>query len=636
MWRSWSLKLWSLFIITFVECGIIAAIAVLFYLSLKRNGFVAVENTTTEDASGNFSAQGLLWTALPGFLFTLFKIHLQAVITALVNEVPYAEMKRSEGWSIKKSLMLDYRTYPGYYAWFIAFRNKHWLHGASMLLGWVVTIIIIPLSAHLMTPSPTNFASNISVPLISEFNSSRIDSQVDYRPIFDTVSATRLFEGTPPQWTDGVFAFTPIDLTSYSNRPGMVAVESRVDAVSAYVHCTSLLQQGYSVSSTEVDGGLLLTFSGNDRGCTFEIDTSVIGSSQQYLKTGTRNCADIGGRRIVMLAGLYDRTAEYLLSNFSLVSCKTGYVRTTGSLNVSSTTIGPIHPLAFTAENGTDTVLEFEQASEFEQSIHNVRDLNAAPTEFTTGFGSLILAYSHKQHDKESGWLLPDNLISSMEVMFTTTFAITAATLAFPTTEVASSRTAPATVFTTETRLHVVSWIAYVLLVIFAVLVLQSISLVFYLRQHPTTLLEEPKGLLSSANMLYQSKGINELLTKAREDDKYNDNIHAYLDKYYITEEAKGHLEDGKIAIGELTRKEPPKMAFKKRWFGWLKKPKEQTSGNGGEQEQRLIREQERHNGHDLPQNPPAMTHNDKEQTLTSTRDRGVVSRKPVPTRPLP
>ena len=127
MWRSWALKTWSLLLINALNCVIIAVVGILLGLSLKNDGFVDLgEQQDSAAGSGqpDIWQRGLLWTTLPSLLFTFYRFYFDSVVTSLVNEAPFAELYSTTGSPIKKSLLLDYRTYPSLYSWAVAFRNR--------------------------------------------------------------------------------------------------------------------------------------------------------------------------------------------------------------------------------------------------------------------------------------------------------------------------------------------------------------------------------------------------------------------------------------------------------------------------------------------------------------------------------
>jgi hypothetical protein len=56
-----------------------------------------------------------------------------------------------------------------------------------------------------------------------------------------------------------------------------------------------------------------------------------------------------------------------------------------------------------------------------------------------------------------------------------------------------------------ENRLHIVEPVAIVMLVVLAILIVETIYLIIYLHKHPSILAEEPVGLVGAANLLHGS-----------------------------------------------------------------------------------------------------------------------------------
>ncbi|EXJ68779.1 uncharacterized protein A1O5_07710 [Cladophialophora psammophila CBS 110553] len=559
MWRSWSLKSWSLIAIVTIDCAIIAVVAVLLAFSQKDDGFVSVadQSVSSSGSSQQISwQQGLLWTALPSVLLTLYRFYYDSVVTALLNEVPFAELYSDKGTSVRKSLMLDYRTYPSIYAWVFAFRNRHWLHGSSMLLGWIVSLFIVPFSARLMAPSYVNLDRQTPVSLTTSFDSSAINASVDYSSILDTVSAVRVHGGNLPPWTDGEFAFPAVDLSPMSEDPNGVSVALNIQAYSAYLDCRSLTD--YQIDRLDADEGSTITFSAIDRGCDVEIKGGVSGSSTTYLKTSSKLFCPggTGFSRLVMFIGSYDGDAPYLLSNLSLISCMPLYRKTPGYLNITRA-ISNAPLLAFSPDEEHTSDARFDTSASFESELQNVQHFTPGSPDFTSSLGTVVLAYSRMNYP--SNWISAEHMISSIATIFTTVFAFLAATVAYKPTSGAT--TASATLTSSENRLHVVPWIAYAFFAIFAVLVFQALLTLLHVRRHPTFLQEEPKGLMSSADFVSNSPSLHRVVAAAQADREYKGRICAYMESRYDIDRTKCWVtrdgsDENTIVVNDLQPKE--------------------------------------------------------------------------------
>jgi hypothetical protein len=555
MWRSWSLKTWSLIVIVTIDCAIITVVAVLLALSLKNKGFVSVEDQNVSSSGSEQQSiwqQGLLWTALPSALLTLFRFYYDSMVGAFMNEVPFAELYSSNGSSIRKSLMLDYRTYPKIYAWFIAFKNGHWLHGSSMLLGWIVSLFIVPFSARLMAPSYVNLNREIPVSLTTGFDASSINASVNYQPILDSVSAARIYGGDLPPWTDGFFAFPTVNLSTVSDTPNVVGVALNVEAYSASVDCRDITD--YSITRLDAgDGTATITFSAVDRGCDISVKGGVSGSSETYLKTAPKtNCPDDAGySRLIMFIGSYDGNAPYLLTNIGFISCMPLYRKTPGYLNITRA-ISNALSLAFAPDTGHISDSRFDSWSSFEEDLQAAQQINPDSPDFTSSLGEVILSYSRLQWPND--WISAEHMMSSVSMIFTTTFAVLAATVAYQPAPEATTVSAALT--SSENRLHVIPWIAYSFFAIFGVLIFQTILTLRHVRCHRTFLQEEPKGLISSADIVSNSESLSRVVSQAQADREYRGKICEYIAGKYDINETKcwvsGASRGNTIMVGAL------------------------------------------------------------------------------------
>jgi Protein of unknown function (DUF3433) len=139
---------WLLFLIALTVI-IVVAILTLDLISTKLKGLANIR-VRKDRVSSLFLEQGLLWTTLPPLLMALYKLIWESAVSACSLRQPFIELAKDQGDGApaEKSILLDYRSYPTFRSWFIAFRNGHYLIGISILFSLILSIFVVPLSAY--------------------------------------------------------------------------------------------------------------------------------------------------------------------------------------------------------------------------------------------------------------------------------------------------------------------------------------------------------------------------------------------------------------------------------------------------------------------------------------------------------
>jgi hypothetical protein len=126
--------------------------------------------------------------------------------------------------------------------------------------------------------------------------------------------------------------------------------------------------------------------------------------------------------------------------------------------------------------------------------------------------------------------------MSSASAIFTTVFAILAATKLFQPTP--APTTARGSVTMSQTTLHVVPWVASIFHALFTVQSILIILILFHPRKHRSILQEEPIGLMGSTNLLHCSETIEKVVGEAYNDTKFDGKLRKYLKDMYKLEDA--------------------------------------------------------------------------------------------------
>jgi hypothetical protein len=562
-WRSINIRPWNIFLLLFVEIDIVIIISTLLGVSLTHSGFVTLgDQTGTFDIAGvHFSSLwsvGLLWTAFPALLMTLFRFYWDSIVNAFADETPFAELRKPGGCSAKASILLDYRVHPSIYSWLIAFKNRHILLGSSMLLSFLVSIVLVPLSARLFAPSDVQRSKQVPMAIKTDFNASYLNASINYQPIFDSVSAARLHGGLPSSWTDGEFAFPTFELeNNESGSSNATSLSLKITAYSAYLDCKEITHYSTNQTPSDEKGYISLLFNAEDRGCPITIKEGIGPGADIYLKTAfTQQCeAAAGYSRISFSAGNYSPSSPNKLKDLVIISCMPTYRNTSGVLKALSGPRSVLSLASFTPDRKTSQLDRPYTWRDFEKNMLQVSTQNPKAPVFSSSFGDLFLSYSDKTN--LSTPLSPESLMSAASTIFTTTYAITAASQLFQ--PAAPPEIATGTLSMTINRLHVVPWAAYVSIVILIILIIQTLLIFAYLQRHRSILREEPAGIMGAANLLYGSN-VNYYVEAAHTDPLFDGSLLKYMERKYFLSNARCGMDwtregHGRIVITRMDAK---------------------------------------------------------------------------------
>ncbi|OLN89642.1 hypothetical protein CCHL11_10036 [Colletotrichum chlorophyti] len=514
-WFYKSLRLKYLLGFLLFDLVLLAVVVALTVLSARNQGFVTIPSqnisTTTKvaaaDRSLDFSMSfdiGVAWTSIPSFVFALFAAYWGWIATAVSDRQPYIDLRKPDGAEAGNSVLLDYRFVPTFWRWWTAFRKSHATVGCTVLFALFLTYLIQPLSARLFAPQSVFLKSNVPVSFTAKYEGSRLGANMDWRPIMNAVAATKLYNGGQIPWTDNQFAYRPFRAAG-----GIVESNARVAAntfaFAAYLNCEVVTDYAMSLNRKNSLSGTV-TMSGADRGCSFQQDFGVISSQEIYFKTTAQlECsAEAYYSRLVFTAATFSTSSQTLLGNVSVISCATGYRVQPGTLTASGAPA--------TDTTATTTIYSFAPAGDastdrpplwrvFEDGIFSTTAWSQGAEWTTTDFGSLVLYYAQKQ--SPSDYLTAEVLTRSISEMFTSVYLTAVAVNGMEPT--ADSEAVAGTVITTTTRLFVVPWVAYIV-VIFLVLAFGfAVFVLIHARKNSCILTEEPQGLLAVAGLLEDS-----------------------------------------------------------------------------------------------------------------------------------
>lgn len=500
--RKWTILL------VFVEAGVVATVTALAIWSAKNNGFASVPQIPPQSSPtitiSTFWNHGLLWTAVPTFSMKMFDLMWGTGVDATARRQPYVDLVRHPGKetkTAKKTILPDYQSEPQLYNWVVAFRNRHCVVGASLLLSTVASLVIEPLVAHLFFTAPSFANSSVSITTTSVFNGSAVDSVKSLRPALDLANAIHAYGSSPPAWMTSEYAFLPFTVDDGGTAPGNITADNSA-ALSGALSC-QLLPVTSDTAKLDSSTGEL-SFSATDRGCPVSASLAVNSSTPSYARSWyVADCPGSEFGRIGVVAGYYNESSPIQLGSPSFVSCIVSYHQTQGSLTVQLDVRGASQPQFIAFDLESDTQIYLESYLTFESTLHSYNTFDPSAGAQVDTFGNTVL--SSAQATNTSAPFDPAVIADATATVFATVFAAAALDIFF---QPAESNVAPAIAIlsTPVTRLYVTWPIAVIVVAIAGLALVCTLSLAEYARRHECMLMEKPVGLLGSAVTLRGSE----------------------------------------------------------------------------------------------------------------------------------
>lgn len=249
----------------------------------------------------------------------IFVLMWGTVTSALAVRQPYVELMKPNGAPAEVTILLDYQTEFSFWSWGIALRNRHWLVAACLFLSLVMSIVSVPLTGHLFITASVISNATISLQSLTTYNDSAYTSRTDLRPVFDLISATRIYGGNPPAWTNEEYAFQPFSLV-HEIDVGNITVPNL--SYSARINCQTISSSDYNLNFTSgPSNGGIIAVNATDRNCPIPQRLTVVDTTQLYVKTWSTECHFLDGwSRLSILAAQYLAEDPTRVTNFSLIS----------------------------------------------------------------------------------------------------------------------------------------------------------------------------------------------------------------------------------------------------------------------------------------------------------------------------
>jgi hypothetical protein len=522
-WRSIVLRPGIVALLLSAELILISTIIALWILSDVHNGFVNVgfrgSGSTVFSMQGAFDyGQPLLWTTLPIVILTLYRLFREAVVDSLVVEIPFMELYKSSSarpTTVRKSIYLDYRTSFTIIAWAKALKNKHTFLGLCMLFSFVVSIALVPLAGGLFIEGGELSVTNATFDLLSTLNTTTDITIVDYGRLFDVVSASWVYTAPYPSRTEGRFPLPKIapvqDLKNYTISLPVTTSQLSLDC--------QVIRDATFTTTTETENIALRAFSAVDRDCAISGDVAIGDRNAYFLGVSThQDCPDVAGRtRMVLFFVPVASSSD--VQDQTLISCIPSYWTVNGTVNVIRRTdlAGEVTETpSFSEISRVIEELPGFKRQQFEQGVVSVQSINVGSNvNAPDRLGELVARYI----DSKGLNLTEGSLITAASTVYPAIYTMLSLNYFFP--ESAQRVEQEGVLRIPENRLHTVEPVAIAMLLILAILILESIYLIIYLHKHPSILAEEPIGLVGAANLLHGSN-ISSLVANFHQDPEFD------------------------------------------------------------------------------------------------------------------
>ena len=504
-WLDFWLRPPVLLLFALLTISMLGALISLCAISHRANGFTTVDTKITSFVTFKIG-KPFLWTSLPVFVIQVYVLGLIAITTSFATRQPFVELHHSRliggrGAHAKVSIHLDYRSLPSFLVPFRAFRNRHYILAMCLNYSVFLQLFLTPLASHLFETMSQNTGKAILVSKAYHYDDSALPELADITSVFDIVLSSAVYGSQSIPWTTLSESFLPA--TGISDTfVGRTNVLFLTQAYNALLDCRILGPEDFELEVIEGQ----LRFSASDRGCSFPAEslTSFYPPVADYIITvGTSICdVNAGSSRIAVVAALNVNSSDSVLTNKTMVSCKTLYINRTVVLNVTtaSPTFKDVTIDNFTVLSADIAASQPGFAYNFETQLNDPTIFELGGTTSATDFGHVILNYA--QSKAPSTYFDGDILQKSVQAIFNAAFAVVATRYLV---QPSASIMVPGTLYTQITRLYIVLPIAYGVIVMFFG-VLAMITLIgCYTYKHNSILCEQPGSILAMTSILCKS-----------------------------------------------------------------------------------------------------------------------------------
>lgn len=455
----------------------------------------------------------------------------------------------------KITIMLDYRSYPSFFNWWFAFGNKHVILAFSMVLSLLLSIGVVPITAHLFVSAPSQLNSTIPIRFSTTFQDSLLSTN-SLQPSIDLATACRTYGANPPPWMTTEYAFPNFSVDVATNSGNITA---NTTSYSAYLDCESFSPFN---SSLEYTGGLIdITL--QDRNCDVSIQVGVNDVTPTYASTWRAECTGSEYGRLGIFAGIYNSSAAVKVANYSLISCLPSYWINYGAVTVSNQGNSPPQIRSFEARNTTSFRPELHQTLVDTLEIYKFSDPSNSIQ--ADAFAFSVLSYAQTQNP--TSLMMPNVIQDSLEDVFTTFYASLATNLLLQPAKNLDTGTGQLSI--PVTRLYVVTPVAYTIVAIVSLIFIFNILLFVYAERSHSILYEQPTGLLGNASIIVESD-LLDFVSEFRTAHPTEYKIRDFVNDNYAIKDARCYMDEssGKIRVEGLKERTEKKKGILMRLSG--------------------------------------------------------------------
>lgn len=505
-WRSWKLKWWCTGIILLWEIGVLVTIITLTVLSRQNNGWRHVPDTPLYTLAGHAINRQLLWTSLPTLVMVLLGLSYAMIVSSAADLQPYVELvdNKKQRRDARVTIMLDYATYPPLYNWIVAFRNRHPHLGCAMLVHFLCSFSLTPLTSSLFRPALTVNSTNVTTASVKEAKFLSLGTNTNLQPAIDLAGAIHTYSASSPLWMTPEYSFDPFVAFDNGGTGNVTAITSAYYVKPQCEIIDPTITGG--VGENANIGSVSIQF--EDRHCNVSgsgLQWGIDTSRQAYSYTWWQECSGSEDAldRVGVFAAIYSTSSPHNLANITVISCYPQYMmNVAANLTIASEDTTPSAFVSVQIDSATARRIRLPNFRDLHSTLPAYKQIGFSSTLNSDTFGNAVNAYA--QTLSPGSEFQPEIYLPAMEKMYTTLFA------GLTHLQLTRAREAQlnsyGTLTTATTKLYVLFPVAVTLAILLVFMITSTIVLIVYVELARNILTEEPIGLLGKAFLLLRSE----------------------------------------------------------------------------------------------------------------------------------
>jgi hypothetical protein len=365
-----------------------------------------------------------------------------------------------------------------------------------MLLSSLLALLLVPLTSHLLTVGSAVTYSSELFNIPNTYNT-RKEAYVDLEPHLQTARMLLINNFTSPAWTSTSYAFEPITL---ENKTGAWNLTINGNAYQSKLDCAVVNPTLTVGNLSPVLDEPVVKIDFTDRGChIFEMQLLFNGQANASVfgMTALWDACGEWPHNARMVIAMGNPTSDTTIANLTTVSCIPSYWGTSGNLHVHVVDDSSLVVNSFDEDTSKRRDMSDYESIVYQNHIGSYRV-------FDPGYGLGFDIFSRIIYDlatsrKPATPLDPETIVEAAQEVWLSVFAqFTSNNLI----DQPSPRSVVGQISKLETRLFVVSYIAWAMVGVMALVALCNALLIWNAETNTSILYEEPKGLLGAAVLL--------------------------------------------------------------------------------------------------------------------------------------